>query len=132
MQATLTKFLGVKERGGKVVEREETEESDFESDCEDEDEAETGTEFEEDEPLPVDVSQTSSYLTHFPSCWSHKVWLSKKEQYPWLTCSNLKLGCIICKEISSLGVHTKKNIHLSRQWKLTEGELLHVNEGSVK
>ncbi|XP_065891820.1 E3 SUMO-protein ligase KIAA1586-like [Dysidea avara] len=57
MQVTLTKFLGLKERGDPVEQREETEESDFESDCEDEDGAgtpATDVESDHDEPLPVE------------------------------------------------------------------------------
>jgi len=56
----------------------------------------------------------------FPSCWNQKVWVSKKKQYPWLTCKNSKLGCTICRDLPSLGIHSKKSIHLSQEWQLCE------------
>ena len=56
----------------------------------------------------------------FPSCWNQIIWVKKKKQYPWLTCKNSKLGCTVCRDLPSLGIHSKKGIHLSQEWQLSE------------
>ena len=56
----------------------------------------------------------------FPSCWNQIIWVKKKKQYSWLTCKNSKLGCTVCRDLPSLGIHSKKGIHLSQEWQLSE------------
>ena len=52
----------------------------------------------------------------WPSCWTAKVWREKRKDYIWLICKDGKLGCDVCREVSSLGVHKSKNVHLSQEW----------------
>lgn len=54
----------------------------------------------------------------WPSCWDRKIWECKKKEYPWLVCNKKKLGCSVCKEVSSLGCFSQKSVHLSVEWKL--------------
>ena len=51
----------------------------------------------------------------WPSCWTAKVWREKRKDYIWLICKDGKLGCDVCRVVSSLGVHKSKNVHLSQE-----------------
>ena len=39
-----------------------------------------------------------------------------QEPMIWLICKDGKLGCDVCCEVSSLGIHKSKNVYLSQEW----------------
>lgn len=58
---------------------------------------------------PVLSSSTQdTTIAHWPSIWMEEMWEHKKNAFPWLDCSNRKLGFNVCKEVISF-VHLEKS-----------------------
>ena len=47
------------------------------------------------------LQKVSDSVHTWPPCWDKKMWQNKKCEYPWLICSNEKLGCSVCHEVKS-------------------------------
>ena len=65
-----------------------------------------------------ETEQQAQAVVNWPVVWSANMWKDKKEDYPWLTCSNGYLGCEICKKVSSLSVYKHQGLSISTEWSL--------------
>ncbi|KAI6651796.1 hypothetical protein LOD99_5043 [Oopsacas minuta] len=55
----------------------------------------------------IDVISECTINLKWPEVWSSDNWTSKKQLHPWLYYKNGKLGCSICKHVSSLSIHKR-------------------------
>jgi len=56
----------------------------------------------------------------WPSDWSYDQWVEKKNKYPWLICSDGKIGCEYCKSVDTLKTFKCKGVEISNEWCLTK------------
>ena len=51
-----------------------------------------------------------------PSCWSLKHQGYFTSTYPWITFSNGKLGCRVCKNVNTLELHAYQRSRIIKDW----------------
>lgn len=56
----------------------------------------------------------------WPSDWSYDQWVEKNNKYPWLICSDGKIGSEYCKSVSTLKTFKSKGVEISNEWCLTK------------
>ena len=131
-QAKLSSYFGISCASGSSSNEQHTQLNDHQRDDDLEETENMDENIEDDEQsIEHDVTETTDEMdtelvegttdnddgNFLPLCWNKSIWANKKKQYPWLICKNSKLGCLVCQNVSSLGVHTQKSIHISQEWK---------------
>lgn len=74
----------------------------------------------ERDEIPTEIVKepfkTESTSTQWPCVWSESNWLDKVSKYPFLVCSNGKLGCKICKQVGGVQTLGSQGVSLSPEW----------------
>lgn len=69
-------------------------------------------------PDPLSENETCSDgvggIDH-PPCWSLEQYLNKCKEYTWLTASNGKLGCKVCRDVKNIEEESE-GMHVSVEW----------------
>ena len=60
--------------------------------------------------------EESNVQINHSQCWSHKQADYFQSTYPWLLLLRGKIGCKVCRNVSSIDMFRDHGMHLSKEW----------------
>ena len=71
---------------------------------------------EKEEEMREEEFEESNVQINHPQCWSHKEAEYFQSTYPWLLFLRGKIGCKVCRNVSSIDMFCDHGMHLSKEW----------------
>lgn len=66
--------------------------------------------------VAIENVESSDCDENIPTCWNKNQYSGFKLSYNWLITENKKLGSVVCKKITQLGLFGEKNLRISKPW----------------